>query len=85
METIWFALVAFMLAMYVVLDGFDIGAGHRSSLGRALRRQSAAPSSAPSAPFGTPTKSGSSPEAALYISRSLRFTLPVSADSIFHS
>lgn len=27
METIWFALVAFMLAMYVVLDGFDIGAG----------------------------------------------------------
>ncbi|MFZ0881013.1 MAG: cytochrome d ubiquinol oxidase subunit II, partial [Candidatus Acidiferrales bacterium] len=27
METIWFALVAFMLAMYVVFDGFDIGAG----------------------------------------------------------
>src|ERR1700733_10767815 len=27
METIWFALVALMIAMYVVLDGFDIGAG----------------------------------------------------------
>src|SRR5689334_1883034 len=27
METIWFVLVAFMLAGYVVLDGFDLGAG----------------------------------------------------------
>jgi cytochrome d ubiquinol oxidase subunit II len=27
METIWFALVAVMIAMYVVLDGFDLGAG----------------------------------------------------------
>jgi len=27
METLWFALVAAMLAMYVVLDGFDLGAG----------------------------------------------------------
>ena len=27
METIWFMLVAFMLVAYVVLDGFDIGAG----------------------------------------------------------
>ena len=27
MATLWFCLVAFMLAMYVVLDGFDIGAG----------------------------------------------------------
>ncbi len=27
METLWFAIIAFMLAMYVVLDGFDIGAG----------------------------------------------------------
>lgn len=27
METLWFVLVAFMLTMYVVLDGFDIGAG----------------------------------------------------------
>lgn len=27
METIWFCLVALMIAMYVVLDGFDLGAG----------------------------------------------------------
>jgi cytochrome bd ubiquinol oxidase subunit II len=27
METLWFILVAFMLAMYVVLDGFDLGIG----------------------------------------------------------
>jgi cytochrome d ubiquinol oxidase subunit II len=27
METTWFCLVAVMLAMYVVLDGFDLGAG----------------------------------------------------------
>ena len=27
METVWFALVAWLLAGYVVLDGFDLGAG----------------------------------------------------------
>lgn len=27
METLWFYLVAVMIAMYVVLDGFDLGAG----------------------------------------------------------
>jgi cytochrome d ubiquinol oxidase subunit II len=27
METIWFCIVAVMIAMYVVLDGFDLGAG----------------------------------------------------------
>jgi cytochrome d ubiquinol oxidase subunit II len=27
METIWFCLVALMIALYVVLDGFDLGAG----------------------------------------------------------
>ncbi len=27
METLWFTIIAFMLAMYVVLDGFDLGAG----------------------------------------------------------
>jgi len=27
MATLWFILVAFMLAVYVVLDGFDLGAG----------------------------------------------------------
>src|SRR5229473_8361116 len=27
METLWFILVGFMLTMYVVLDGFDLGVG----------------------------------------------------------
>src|SRR3972149_4299838 len=27
METVWFCLVAIMLAMYVLFDGFDLGAG----------------------------------------------------------
>src|SRR5271163_3082058 len=27
METVWFCLVALMIAMYVLLDGFDLGAG----------------------------------------------------------
>src|SRR6266496_1054526 len=27
MELIWFCLVSFMIALYVVLDGFDLGAG----------------------------------------------------------
>src|SRR5579871_6540250 len=27
MQTLWFILVAFMLGMYVVLDGFDLGVG----------------------------------------------------------
>src|ERR1035441_4285376 len=27
METIWFSLIAVMIALYVVLDGFDLGAG----------------------------------------------------------
>ena len=27
METLWFILVGFMLTMYVILDGFDLGAG----------------------------------------------------------
>ncbi len=27
METLWFVIVALMLAMYVILDGFDLGAG----------------------------------------------------------
>ena len=27
METIWFVIVAVMLAGYVLLDGFDLGAG----------------------------------------------------------
>lgn len=27
METLWFVIIAFMLTMYVILDGFDLGAG----------------------------------------------------------
>src|ERR1035437_7733387 len=27
METIWFSLIAVMIALYVVLDGLDLGAG----------------------------------------------------------
>ena len=27
METLWFCLVAVMVAIYVLLDGFDLGAG----------------------------------------------------------
>src|ERR1700761_6046311 len=27
METLWFCLVAVMIAIYVILDGFDLGAG----------------------------------------------------------
>jgi cytochrome d ubiquinol oxidase subunit II len=27
METLWFSIVAFMIAVYVILDGFDLGAG----------------------------------------------------------
>ena len=27
MEILWFCVVAFMLVMYVILDGFDLGAG----------------------------------------------------------
>ena len=27
MEILWFSVIAFMLAVYVILDGFDIGAG----------------------------------------------------------
>jgi len=41
METIWFVLVALMLTIYVVLDGFDLGAGivhHAAAKTEAERR-----------------------------------------------
>ena len=34
METVWFCLVAIMIAMYVVLDGFDLGASDPSACGK---------------------------------------------------
>ena len=40
MQTVWFCLVAIMIAMYVVLDGFDLGAGVDSSAGGQERRTS---------------------------------------------
>jgi len=27
METIWFAIVAFMISVYIILDGFDLDTG----------------------------------------------------------
>src|SRR5258708_37559617 len=41
MQTLWFILVAFMLTMYVVLDGFDLGAGviHLVAARRGLERR----------------------------------------------
>ncbi len=33
MQTVWFCLMAIMIAMYVVLDGFDLGAGAIHLLG----------------------------------------------------
>ena len=39
MPTVWFMIVAVMLAAYVVLDGFDLGAGiHLSLRGTNSRR-----------------------------------------------
>ena len=81
MGTIWFCLVAIMLAGYVVLDGFDIGAGilhlwiartdaeRRTVMRRSVRS-------------GTATKSGCSPQAALFILLFRRFMPRASAASI---
>ncbi len=42
METLWFIVVAFMIAAYVVLDGFDLGAGviHLTAARTPAERQS---------------------------------------------
>ena len=53
----WFAAIARMLAVYVVLDGFDLGAGV-AQLVVARRRASAAASSRRSARSGTATRCG---------------------------
>ena len=57
METIWFICVAFMITMYVLLDGFDLGAG-AIHLFAAREDRSGARSYAPSGPCGTATRSG---------------------------
>ena len=66
METIWFCLVAVMIAMYVLLDGFDLGAGAIHFL-VARTNEDAARSSLPLVLYGTATKSGCWPPAALFI------------------
>ena len=57
MEAVWFAIVTLMLAVYVVLDGYDFGVGLSTawSPGPTL---SDAPSSPPSARSGTGTRCG---------------------------
>ena len=39
MEALWFAIAAVMVAVYVVLDGFDFGAGALHLLSRAPTRE----------------------------------------------
>ena len=66
METLWFMIVAVMVAAYVVLDGFDIGAG-AIYLGAGKTTESGARSCAPLVRCGTAMKCGCSPpEATLY-------------------
>ena len=74
MGTLWFCLVAVMLAGYVVLDGFDIGVGILHLWRRANRRRAARSSSARSARCGMATKCGSSPRVARFILRFRCFT-----------
>lgn len=83
MPTIWFMIVAVMVAMYVLLDGFDLGAGavhlfiakndiERRTILRAI------------GPCGTATRCGYWQRAALSTSPSRSSMLPVSADFISH-
>ncbi len=69
MATLWFMIVAVMVAAYVVLDGFDLGAGVIYLIAGARPTTNAAWCCAPSVRYGTATKSGCWPPAA-------RFTLP---------
>ena len=78
MGTIWFCLVAVMLAGYVVLDGFDLGVGILHLWIARDRRRTPQPYCAPSAPCGTATKCGCSPRAAL---STLRFPRSTPRDS----
>ena len=67
MATLWFMIVAVMLTAYVVLDGFDLGAGAIYLCWSRKLRTSAAWCCAPSARYGTATKSGCwPPEERLY-------------------
>ncbi len=61
METLWFCLVAIMIAGYVVLDGFDIGAGivHLLVARSQGRKPDEAPSPVRGLPYGSPGRGGS--------------------------
>ena len=63
MVELWFALLCFMLTMFVVLDGWNIGAGALHLI-VGEDRPSGARSSPPSDRCGAGTRSGSSPPAA---------------------
>ena len=58
MPTVWFIIVAVMIAAYVVLDGFDLGAGIHLSLSRRRTATNAARCCARSVRYGTAMKSG---------------------------
>ena len=84
METFWFMLVAVMIAVYVVLDGFDLGAGiihllvartdeERRTVLRAI------------GPVWDGNEVGCWPPAALYFSPFRLCTRRASADSICRS
>jgi hypothetical protein len=82
METLWFCLVAIMIAMYVILDGFDLGVGAThfcTARSEAERRQVIRSDRARS---GTATKSGCSPRRHAVLRVPEASMLPASAASI---
>lgn len=76
METVWFCLVAIMLAVYVLLDSFDLGAGAIHLLAAKTDEERRA-----SDRCGTATKSGCWPRVARCILPSRRFIRAALADS----
>ena len=74
MDTLWFWLTAVMIAAYVLLDGFDIGAGILHRFVARNRGRARAGARARSVPSGTATRSGCSRAAARSCSRSPRST-----------
>ena len=80
MGTIWFCLVAVMLAVYVVLDGFDLGAGIIICVARTETERRTVLRSI--GPVWDGNEVGCWRRAALSILPFPRFTPPASADSI---
>jgi hypothetical protein len=78
MHTLWFCLVAAMIAVYVLLDGFDIGAGivHLGIARTSAERRAVLAS------IGMKTISGNSMSGLSFFLRSPFSTLQVSAASI---